>query len=573
MPTRTHDTTLYDLYPANALTTAEQLGIERSIPQKTRDSYDAADFAGPDKSFPITSQAQLDAAAHLIGHADDPAAVKAKAISIAKRKGFSLPDAWKEDDSPDRATQAVLPTPDEDNSVPLERVTMPEHAFMYAPIVRFDKEKREVEGVATSEALDSFKTIFSYEASKKAFQKWMERTANVREMHQKKAVAKGIGVRFDDANKKIHVVTRVSRSADGDNTWTKIEEGIINGFSVGADAQSAVWDTITRDGKRYPYLVGYDLAELSLVDNASNPDSHGLLIARADGLTDLVDTTEPTDTSIPDSSVGASLPVPSPLSTTGGVVERVGARVGSNTRSAMHESIGHTLQAAKSQMKNCGCEDCQGALKQVDPDDDGDIDIFGGAYGDTDDDAASLTAADTDRAAQPSIDIDALKEHIDRLLAPYMQRSSAMIARMAGIPEPVEPISPELIRSAVSAEFHNALQPTVAEVLILKDTLNIALERIERLSNQSEVRADLSAVKETVERIAAQPAGGGPVLNGGSYPVDKRLANQPYAAQSAQNDPRAFWDEAMRQGLLTTPDLQMRAATASVIPMSPNRRP
>lgn len=68
------------------------------IPQKERDSYDAADFAGPDRSFPITTQGQLDAAAHLIGHAANPAAVKAKAKRIAKRKGFTLPKAWQDDE-------------------------------------------------------------------------------------------------------------------------------------------------------------------------------------------------------------------------------------------------------------------------------------------------------------------------------------------------------------------------------------------------------------------------------------------------------------------------------------------
>ena len=67
------------------------------IPQKERDSYDASDFAGPDRSFPITSQAQLDAAAHLIGHADNPEAVKRKAKAIAKRKGFTLPKAWQDE--------------------------------------------------------------------------------------------------------------------------------------------------------------------------------------------------------------------------------------------------------------------------------------------------------------------------------------------------------------------------------------------------------------------------------------------------------------------------------------------
>lgn len=533
-------------------------------------------FAGDGDSYPIKDGSDVGDAWGLAGHASDPDAVRSKVKSIAKRLGLegSLPDTAKDDDSAARAADAQSLTPDstptEDS---IERTAMPGHAFMYMPIVRRDKSKREVEGVATSEAIDSYGTIFSYEGSKRAFQKWMERTANVREMHQKKAVGRGIRVRFDDPNKKIYVNTFVSRSADGENAWTKLEEGILGGYSVGADAHSAVWDTITRDGKKYPYLVSYDLAELSLVDNASNPDAHGLLIARADGLTELVDVTEPADTSIPDSSAGASLSVSSPLSATGGVVERVGARVGSSTRSAMHESMGHTLQSLKSQGENCNCPDCQAMCKQIDPDDDGDIDIFGGAYGDTDNDAASLMAAETDRAVQPTIDMVALKEHIDRLLAPYMQRSSAMIARMAGMPEPVEPISPELLRSAVSAEISSTIQPTLTEVASLKETISTALERIERMSSQSEVRADLSAVKETVERIAAQPQSGGPVLNGGSYPVDKHLANDPRTyAPTSQNDPRAFWDEAQRQGLLTTTELQMRAAAAAVIPMSPNRR-
>jgi hypothetical protein len=573
MPATLNDTDLHLLYPQNALAQAEQLGIERYIPQKTRDSYADEDFAGPDRSFPITSQAQLDAAAHLIGHADNPEAVKKKAIAIAKRKGFTLPDAWKEDDkddSSDRAATADTPILPEDAPENTERTAFPDTALLYAPIVRYDKQKREVEGVATSEAVDTFGTIFSYDASKKAFQKWIERTANVREMHQKKAVGKGIGVRFDDAEKKIYVITRVSRSADGDNTWTKIEEGIINGFSVGADGRSAVWDTVTRDGKSYPRLISYDLAELSLVDNASNPDAHGLLIARADGLTDLVDTTDDTP-SIPVASSSAGVSVSSPLlSSTVGAVERVGARVGAGTRSAMHESIGHTLQAAKSQMKNCGCEQCSAALKQIDPDDDGDIDAFGGAYGDDDNDADALMA-DAERMATQR-ERDALQTMIERtiqaMLSPTVARSNAVLSRISSLPDYPE-YSPELIRSAVSAEISAHLQPATAELASLKETVNTALERIERASSQPEVRAELSAVKEVVERIAAQPQSGGPVLNGG-YPVDKRLANQPYA-QPTQQDPRAFWDEAMRQGLLTTPELQMRAAAAAVVPMQ-NRK-
>ena len=77
-------------------TVIERALEERDIPQSERDKMDAADFAGPDQSFPIATAADVKAAAHLIGKAKDPAAVKAKIISIAKRKGFSssLPDDW-----------------------------------------------------------------------------------------------------------------------------------------------------------------------------------------------------------------------------------------------------------------------------------------------------------------------------------------------------------------------------------------------------------------------------------------------------------------------------------------------
>src|SRR5579859_2593532 len=81
--------------------------LQEYIPQKERDSYDADDFAGPDRSFPVTTQAQLDAAAHLIGHAADPDAVKRKAIAIAKRKGFTLPASWKDDGKKEESAATV----------------------------------------------------------------------------------------------------------------------------------------------------------------------------------------------------------------------------------------------------------------------------------------------------------------------------------------------------------------------------------------------------------------------------------------------------------------------------------
>jgi ribosomal protein L37AE/L43A len=63
-----------------------------------RDKIPAEDFAGPNRSYPIVTPQDVADAAGLIGHADNPDAVKAKIISIAKRKGAAfvakLPKAW-----------------------------------------------------------------------------------------------------------------------------------------------------------------------------------------------------------------------------------------------------------------------------------------------------------------------------------------------------------------------------------------------------------------------------------------------------------------------------------------------
>lgn len=78
----------------------------RNFTQEHRDRLPDEDFAGPGQSFPIVTQADVDAAEHLIGHAVDPEAVKHRIIEIAKRKGLSIPDAWK---SPSTTNTEVEP--------------------------------------------------------------------------------------------------------------------------------------------------------------------------------------------------------------------------------------------------------------------------------------------------------------------------------------------------------------------------------------------------------------------------------------------------------------------------------
>lgn len=66
-----------------------------TITAAERAKVSAGDFAGPHRSFPIRNQQDVYDAARLVGHAADPAAVKAAIIRIAKRKGFSLPKSWQ----------------------------------------------------------------------------------------------------------------------------------------------------------------------------------------------------------------------------------------------------------------------------------------------------------------------------------------------------------------------------------------------------------------------------------------------------------------------------------------------
>ncbi len=68
--------------------------ILQHISTKERNALADEDFAGPNRSFPIADQDDVDSASHLIGKADNPAAVKARIIAIAKRKGLTLPEAW-----------------------------------------------------------------------------------------------------------------------------------------------------------------------------------------------------------------------------------------------------------------------------------------------------------------------------------------------------------------------------------------------------------------------------------------------------------------------------------------------
>lgn len=139
-------------------------------------------------------------------------------------------------------------------------------AVMYAPFTRRDDATREVEGVLTSEAIDSYDTMFDYESAKRAVNRW---AGNLREMHQLRAVGRKVSVRFDDENKQVILRARISAGAQ--DTWEKILDGTLTGYSIGCNK----WKTTTRSvgGRSVTCYTDYEYGEVSIVDVPSNPDA------------------------------------------------------------------------------------------------------------------------------------------------------------------------------------------------------------------------------------------------------------------------------------------------------------
>jgi len=404
----------------------------RYYSQDERDSMDEADFAGPHKSFPIKTQQDVHNAASLIGHADNPGAVKSRIKAIAKKKGFSLPKSWEndeedkgseekkeramqedddqqdmkqtaskksasddedddEDDMPPAAVKkkkkkvTVPQDNDEEDDNPEEQqaertVTAEQHdaysgshkhththggsahshshehsdenshkhshpneaqdraiaintsdrPSMYMPFTRVDLAKREVIGQATAEIPDSYGTIFAFYP--KAWETWR---GNIREQHDpKKAVGKRIQHFLNDKSKSVDLHVRVSRGAQ--DTWMKVEDDVLTGFSLSVIPDAEFGNNISKwpkkeyEGKQYPYLPRYSIAEVSLVDNPSCPNCN-IQIVRADGFaTDILDVSEEENQPI----------------------ERLGARMSNDTMAKMHKGIKSTLHSAMTQMEN-----------------------------------------------------------------------------------------------------------------------------------------------------------------------------------------------------------------------------
>lgn len=141
------------------------------------------------------------------------------------------------------------------------------------PISKVDVQRRLVSGFATLNNVDSHGDIVSAEASRKAFSRFR---GNIREMHSPIAVGKMVDFEeqsyYDPFTEKfydgIYVTAYVSTGAE--ETWTKVLDGTLTGFSIGGQVIDYETHFDKSDGSAVREITDYALQELSLVDNPAN---------------------------------------------------------------------------------------------------------------------------------------------------------------------------------------------------------------------------------------------------------------------------------------------------------------
>lgn len=145
------------------------------------------------------------------------------------------------------------------------------------PLTKVNEELRQVSGFASLDNADQHDDIVLADASARAFSRFR---GNIREMHQPIAVGKMVDFKEDsyfDAKenktyKGIYVTVKVSKGAQ--DTWEKVLDGTLTGFSIGGhivDAESTIIKSENGGKDRSIRLIKeYELEELSLVDNPAN---------------------------------------------------------------------------------------------------------------------------------------------------------------------------------------------------------------------------------------------------------------------------------------------------------------
>ncbi len=484
--------------------------LERSMSQKQRDALPDSDFAWPEEQkYPIPDQAHLDAAVKLLGHAptDKQASIKARIKAIAKRKGLSLPESWKGDDGSsdikDRSMDVVSPPSADEQDV--NQATSTPQALTPQDFSLYLPITRTD---ATQRRVFGQATIEQPDAYGTIFgfypEAWKKWRGNIREQHDpKKAVGKALEVLPDEQRRAIDVDLKVSRGAQ--DTWLKVEDGVLTGLSASIIPDPEYGNDIRNWPKKEYNGKQYPyLPRYSVVELSlvDNPATPGcnIQIVRAQDGESLA--TDVLDTSEPAEPITPETPVVQPQ-------ERAGASISAANRTKLHAMRDSAMQMCADN----GCDECAGMMSKGDD-------------GDGDNDTAERMLA-----------------VLERSLAPVYSRQQQFLAQLARANSDYTTIREQLAALTATVErLANSNQPS-------------SLER---------VLADLSAVKVEVEKIAAQPMPGGPILNG-ARPVEKTLATDPYRAP--RDNAQDVLTRMQQLGALDTIDKQVAAAALAAQPV------
>ena len=154
------------------------------------------------------------------------------------------------------------------------------------PFTKVNREKRTVSGFATLDNVDQTGDVVTMEASVKAFENFR---GNIREMHSSNAVGKMISFKpetYYDAKTQefyngVYVDAYVSKGAQ--DTWEKVLDGTLTGFSIGGKIIESDNEVNKATGKTTRFIKDYSLMELSIVDSPANELCNILSISKMNG--------------------------------------------------------------------------------------------------------------------------------------------------------------------------------------------------------------------------------------------------------------------------------------------------
>jgi hypothetical protein len=154
------------------------------------------------------------------------------------------------------------------------------------PFTKVNREKRTVSGFATLDNIDQTGDVVTAEASLKAFEGFR---GNIREMHSSNAVGKMVSFKpetyYDTKSGEfyngVYVDAYISKGAQ--DTWEKVLDGTLQGFSIGGKIVDSENEVNKSTGNPVRFIKEYSLIELSVVDSPANELCNILSIQKMNG--------------------------------------------------------------------------------------------------------------------------------------------------------------------------------------------------------------------------------------------------------------------------------------------------